>query len=79
MSAGSRDKIRRTRRYSQRLRLSCVLLTQAARQPQPWLIFNVRQSSEVEGRARRYGATVVLGPIAFAVLEFFSLPIRGSG
>ena len=42
MRAGQREKTGRTRRYSQRLRLSCILLTQAARQPQPWLIFNVR-------------------------------------
>ena len=43
MRAVLREETGRTRRYSQRLRLSCILLTQAARQPQPWLIFNVRQ------------------------------------
>ena len=76
MRAGPRDKIRRTRRYSQRLRLSCILLPQAARQPQPWLIFNVRRSSAVGSPGRRYRALVVLGPMAAAVLEFIRCATR---
>jgi hypothetical protein len=76
MRAGPRDKIRRTRRYSQRLRLSCILLTQDARQPQPWLIFNVRRASAVESLGRRCRALVVLGPMAVSVLEFIRCATR---
>ena len=76
MRAGQREKTGRTRRYSQRLRLSCILLTQAARQPQPWLIFNVRHASAVESPGRRYRALVVLGPMAMAVLEFIRCATR---
>ena len=42
MRAGPRGKTGRTRRYSQRLRLSRHVLTHVSRQSQPWLIFNVR-------------------------------------
>ena len=76
MRAGQREKTCRTRRYSQRLRLSCILLTQAARQPQPWLIFNVRRASAVGSLGRRYRASVVLGPMAVFVLEFIRCPTR---
>ena len=79
MRAGQREKTGRTRRYSQRLRLSCILLTQAARQPQPWLIFNVRRASAVGSPGRRYRALVVLGPMAVSVLEFIRGAARAEG
>ena len=71
MRAGQREETCRTRRYSQRLRLSCILLTQAARQPQPWLIFNVRPMNlrmRITVSLLVFGVVALLSPLTTPLL-----------